>query len=271
MISTTQKKTLAGFVLALILAGVLGTLARAGMLRPACLLAASELALLCGVWGLTRRDSLERGAQQARMEAADDDLTIANSRLEHASQRFAELYQALPIPCACSDTDGRIFEWNRAFEACFGLPAEQIFLRAVWEATGTPEQTPRIREIAARVSAGEAVTDWEQVCRLPDGTERHLLCSAHPLRDRDGRITGSISTYLDITERKRAEEARRAAEERYRDVFEDALEGIFQSTPDGRFLSVNPAMARMFGYDTPQEMVAAVTDIQRQFWVRPQD
>ncbi len=75
----------------------------------------------------------------------------------------------------------------------------------------------------------------------------------------------------DITERKRAEEALRIAEENYRSIFENALEGIFQSSPEGRFISVNPAMARIYGYDSPQEMLDAVTDIATQVYVDPED
>src|SRR5262249_42861963 len=54
----------------------------------------------------------------------------------------------------------------------------------------------------------------------------------------------------------RAEERLRAAEERYRSLFENALEGIFRSTPEGRFLDVNPALARMLGYESVKEVLA---------------
>jgi PAS domain S-box-containing protein len=62
----------------------------------------------------------------------------------------------------------------------------------------------------------------------------------------------------------------REAEAKYRDIFESAQEGIFQTTPDGRYLSANPALARMLGYDSPEELVASVTDIGRQLCVRPE-
>jgi PAS domain S-box-containing protein len=69
---------------------------------------------------------------------------------------------------------------------------------------------------------------------------------------------------IDITERKQAEEALRLAEENYRSIFENALEGIFQSLPEGRFIKVNPAFARMLGYESPQELIETVTDIASQ-------
>ncbi len=54
----------------------------------------------------------------------------------------------------------------------------------------------------------------------------------------------------------------RNAEKKYRSIFENAAEGIFQCTPEGRFISVNPSMAKILGYDTPQEVFAAYNDIQ---------
>ena len=63
---------------------------------------------------------------------------------------------------------------------------------------------------------------------------------------------------------------RRLAEEKYSNIFENAIDGIFQSTTDGRFVSVNPAMARMYGYDSPEDMVQKVTDITSQIYVEPE-
>ena len=61
------------------------------------------------------------------------------------------------------------------------------------------------------------------------------------------------------------------AEEKYRSIFENAIEGIFQSTPEGRFITVNPAMARILGYDSPKEVVQHVSDISNQVYVHPED
>lgn len=71
----------------------------------------------------------------------------------------------------------------------------------------------------------------------------------------------------DITNRKKAEEALRIAEENYRSIYENALEGIFQASPAGQFLSVNPAMAKIYGYVSPEEMRSQITDIGHQIYV----
>ncbi len=78
-------------------------------------------------------------------------------------------------------------------------------------------------------------------------------------------------TMVDMTERKQAEAAQRKAEEKYRNFFENSIAGIFQSTLDGRLVAVNPALARLLGYDSPEDMVACVTDIDRQLYARLSD
>jgi len=59
------------------------------------------------------------------------------------------------------------------------------------------------------------------------------------------------------------------AEARYQAIFDNSVEGIFQSTPDGHFINVNPAMARIYGYDSPQEMIKSVAHITRQLYIDP--
>src|SRR5215210_1102075 len=68
-------------------------------------------------------------------------------------------------------------------------------------------------------------------------------------------------------ERRRAEEERRLAEEKYRGIFENAVEGIFQTTVEGRFVTANPALARMFGYDSVEDLLAHVSSIAEQLYV----
>lgn len=75
----------------------------------------------------------------------------------------------------------------------------------------------------------------------------------------------------DVTDRQRAEEALRAAEEKYRSIFEKALEGIYQASLQGRLLSANPAMADIFGYASAQEMIDTLTDVQNQLYLYPEE
>ena len=87
----------------------------------------------------------------------------------------------------------------------------------------------------------------------------------------DGKISGAVITFRDITVRKEALDALRESEVKYRNIFENAVEGIFQTTPGGRCLSVNPALARMFGFQGPDDMVASVEDIASQLYIDPEE
>ena len=74
---------------------------------------------------------------------------------------------------------------------------------------------------------------------------------------------------IEIQERQQATEALRIAEAKYRSIFENVTEGIFQTSPDGRFLSANPALARILGYLTPEELMESVTDIKYELYIDP--
>jgi PAS domain S-box-containing protein len=82
-------------------------------------------------------------------------------------------------------------------------------------------------------------------------------------------IKGAVVAFTDISQQKQAEETIRQAEERYRSIFENAVEGIFRTTIDGKYLVVNPALAHLNGFDSPQDMMMAITDIARQVYVEP--
>jgi PAS domain S-box-containing protein len=77
----------------------------------------------------------------------------------------------------------------------------------------------------------------------------------------------------EITERKLAEQKLRESEDRFRSIFDNAVEGIFQTTPGdkGRFISANQAHARLLGYDSPEQMMTEVTQIGPQIWFDPQE
>jgi len=84
----------------------------------------------------------------------------------------------------------------------------------------------------------------------PDGISKTARCSASPLRDEEGNITGGMATMedlTDITELKKNQEKLAESEERYRSIFNNCLDGILLTAPDGTILSANPAACRMFG------------------------
>ena len=83
-------------------------------------------------------------------------------------------------------------------------------------------------------------------------------------------VFDAVATQLgSLVQRKQAEELLRIAEERYHSIVENAMEGIFQSTPSGRFLSANPALAKLYGYDSPEELMSCIENISQQLYVDP--
>lgn len=84
------------------------------------------------------------------------------------------------------------------------------------------------------------------------------------LKDRLSRLGQSVGKAVEQSRLRKAErrfsEELKQAEARYRSIFENAVEGIYQSTPDGRLLSVNPALVRILGYESPEELAAVVSD-----------
>ncbi|MBP7529473.1 MAG: PAS domain S-box protein, partial [Syntrophorhabdaceae bacterium] len=101
--------------------------------------------------------------------------------------------------------------------------------------------------------------------------DRHFELYVYPVRDEDGHISRVAIFARDITARKKAQESLRESEEKYRSIFENVVEGIFQTLPEGRFLSINPAMARIYGFASPEEMITDITNIGTQIYVNPGD
>lgn len=86
-----------------------------------------------------------------------------------------------------------------------------------------------------------------------------------------GRVDSQLLTRAMIyaIERAQAKANLFKAEEKYRSIFVNAVEGIFQTTPEGQYLSANPALTRIYGYDSPEELIASLTDIEKSLYVEP--
>jgi PAS domain S-box-containing protein len=81
-------------------------------------------------------------------------------------------------------------------------------------------------------------------------------------------IFNAVATQLgSLIQRKQAEELLRIAQEKYHSIVENAMEGIFQSTPSGGYISANPALAKLYGYNSPEELMSDITNISQQLYV----
>ncbi len=114
----------------------------------------------------------------------------------------------------------------------------------------------------------EEVGDRREVAIVHKSGRRVELEMAIEMLCSDGRAR-FVMIARDITGRKKAEEERRRAEEKYRSIFENAIEGIFEATADGRLITANPALARMLGYESAEEMVGMVFGARHQMFADP--
>ncbi len=88
-------------------------------------------------------------------------------------------------------------------------------------------------------------------------------------KDEIGELSKSFNEMTELVTKELLN--RKKAEKKYRSIFENAIEGIFQSTSEGYWLDANPALARMYGFESPQELMATVKDIKNQMYVSPED
>jgi len=88
-----------------------------------------------------------------------------------------------------------------------------------------------------------------------------------PIYNRSGETLGLVGVVRDVTQLIETEQALREAEEKFRGIFENSVEGIYQTSLEGRFLRVNPALARIYGYASADEVMALVTDVRTQVYV----
>ena len=102
-----------------------------------------------------------------------------------------------------------------------------------------------------------------------DGSEIWASVTKVPIISQSGAVAGVVGLSRDITQLKQTEKALRQAEEKYRTIYENSVEGIFQTTRDGHFITANPALARLYGYASQEELVQALTDIEHQLYVDP--
>lgn len=191
----------------------------------------------------------------------------AEKALRESEERFRALVQNASDIIVILDADGTILYESPAVERILGYsPEERIGTNAL--DVLHPDDAEVVRELFRKYldEPGARPPMVEYRVRARDGTWRHLEAVSTNLLH-DPAVGGVVVNARDVTERKRAEEELRQAEEKYRSIFENAVEGIYQATVDGRLLTANPAMARILGYDSPEDLMESVTDIAEDLYV----
>ena len=168
--------------------------------------------------------------------------------LKASEEHFRELVRFLPVPIAFSDPTGRILTSNDRFTQVLGYELAEIPTVADWFPRAYPDETYRSQVIerwnaAVRKAAavGGEIAPEEYRVTTKDGDVRSMLISGVPVGE------NLLVTFVDITERKQAEEALRQSERRFRLLAQELPVGIFQAGPDGRLAFVNPAWCSLTG------------------------
>jgi PAS domain S-box-containing protein len=196
------------------------------------------------------------------------DRKIAEAALREAHEQAEVFINAVPSILVGLDHDSHITRWNLTAARVFGLSRAEVSGKRLADC-GVKWLRPGMSD-EIRSWCSEAINRRCDSIPFEANGETRLLgltITAVFMADRDSAELLVIGS--DITEREKAGDALREAERKYRGIFDNAIFGIFQSTPGGRYLSVNLAMARILGYDSAEEMIATLSDISRQMYVDP--
>jgi len=192
--------------------------------------------------------------------------------LRQAEQKYRSIFENSMEGIYQSTPEGQFLSLNPAMAHIYGYESPKEMIMSITnigkQLYVDPEDRKRYKNILEEYGT---VNNFKTQSPKKDGDIIWVSLSARAVKDATGKVLYYEGIVEDITDRKRAEEKLRESEEKYRNIFNDAILGIYQTTPEGRFLSANPALARMYGYDTPEELINSMTDLATQLYVNPED
>jgi PAS domain S-box-containing protein len=181
--------------------------------------------------------------------------TQVEEALHNSEAQLRLFIEHAPAALAMFDRDMRYLAASRRWLDDYGL--EHRDMRGLSHYEIFPEIGEEWRAVHARGLAGEVVCAEEDPFVRQDGTTQWLRWEVRPWHDATGAVGGIVIFTEDITERRQAEAALRASEEKYRSIVETAQEGILIGDLEGRILFVNARFASMLGY-APEELLGRV-------------
>jgi PAS domain S-box-containing protein len=233
---------------------------------------AAVAAMKAGAHDYLMKDNLARLNSAIERELREAGVRRERRRAQVAlgasETRFRMMVEQSPLSIQIFSPDGRTLRVNRAWEELWGVRLDQI---PGYNVLRDPQLVEKgIMPYIERAFAGEATAvppvRYEPGASIPNVSHvahRWVQAFIYPVKDADGKIQEVVLVHEDITER-------REAEEKYRTIFENAVEGIFQTTIEGRFLTANPALARMLGYESPEELLETISNIGGQLYAEPE-
>jgi PAS domain S-box-containing protein len=211
----------------------------------------------------------------------------AEQQVENSERRFRSLSEA-SLEAIVFIENGVIVDANQALDALFGYQKGEVrgklvidFIALEWRETTLKRMNKRIEGSYETVGLRKDGTTFpiEVTAReFEENGRRMRISAAKDLTERK-RIEGELKAYQEHLERLveersteliRTNEELKKSEEKYRNIVDNAVEGIFQTTMDGRILSANPALAQMFGCESPEELIRSVSNIGTDIYADPQ-
>jgi PAS domain S-box-containing protein len=195
---------------------------------------------------------------------------LAEQALRESEERFRNLLRDVPgVAVQGYRMDGTTTYWNQASEVLYGYTAQDAVGRNLIDLVIPPEMREGVRQAMRQMAeTGQPIPASDLSLMRKDGS-RVAVFSSHVIVQIPGRAVELFCLDIDLTGRKQAEAALRQSEEQLRNLFENAPVGIFHSTPEGRLLTVNPVLAALLGYASPEALIAATTDMTTQIYADP--
>ncbi|MBN1660816.1 MAG: PAS domain S-box protein [Anaerolineae bacterium] len=184
------------------------------------------------------------------------DAAATRLALQESEERFRRLAENAPDVIYRWSVDKGLEYVSPIVASITGYSPEELLsnpMLALQIATGNVAQV--FDDYQRAITAGAGIPVLQFPYARKDGTCAYADVRSVVIRDDDGRLIAFEGIMRDITERKNAEQALCESEERFRSLFENAVMGVYRTTPDGRWLMANPALLRMLGYSSFDELV----------------
>jgi len=179
---------------------------------------------------------------------------------EEAIRFQSHLLNTVEQAVIATDLSGRIIYWNRFAEKLYGWPAAEIRGRSILEIVLPQATQDQAAEIMSHLQGGQSWSGEFTVQRR-DGTSFCAYITDTPIYNDEGALIGIVGVSNDITERKRAEEALRESEERYRAIIDQAMVGVAHADLNGTFTTVNQKYCDITGYTADELLGMRIQDI----------
>jgi PAS domain S-box-containing protein len=189
--------------------------------------------------------------------------------LRIAERKYRTIFENALEGIFQSTPDGQYISVNPALARMFGYESPDEMMRMATNISNEYVEEQGRETFKQLIESRGEILGFERPMYRQDGSTIWVSESSRAVRDDVGNLLYYEGIIEDITQRRQAEDALRLAESKFRSIFENAVEGIYQSSPEGCYLSVNPAMAAMYGYDSPENMIETVTNIAQQICVEP--